>query len=139
MGYVLLQGREPFDLVADRLPSAVAVNGLVAATVPIYAPGLPGNVADVRILLNPQQAEDLGRQLLLEAKKARGARASPSSRYKPGRACRLSAARPRGDWRPVRLIVGSPTSAFRSLNKKVFNVVLARNAMGRRASNRSYP
>jgi len=72
VGYVLLQGREPFDLVADRLPSAVAVNGLVAATVPIYAPGLPGNVADVRILLNPQQAEDLGRQLLLEAKKARG-------------------------------------------------------------------
>ena len=78
MGYVLLQGREPFDLAADRLPSADTTNGLVTATVPIYAPGLPGNLADVRILLNPQQAEDLGRQLLLEAKRARGARASPS-------------------------------------------------------------
>ena len=82
MGYVLLQGREPFDLIAERLPSAIAVNGLVAATVPIYAPSLPGNVADVRILLNPQQAEDLSRQLLFEAKKARE---SPGPTYKPGR------------------------------------------------------
>ena len=83
MGYVLLQGREPFDLIADRLPSAIAVNGLVAATVPIYAPSLPGNVADVRILLNPQQAEDLGRQLLFEAKKARESPA-PGPTYRPG-------------------------------------------------------
>jgi hypothetical protein len=77
MGYVVLQGREPFDMVADRLPSAVAVNGLVAATVPIHAPGSPGNVAGVRILLNPQQAEDLGPQLLLEAKKARASSSEP--------------------------------------------------------------
>ena len=71
VGYVVLQGREPFDLVAQRLPSAVAVNGLVAATVPIYSPRFPSNTADVRILLNPEQAEDLARQLLLEAKNAR--------------------------------------------------------------------
>ena len=70
MGYVVLEGREPFDLVAQRLPSAVAVNGLVAATVPIYSPRFPSNTADVRILLNPEQAEDLARQLLLEAKNA---------------------------------------------------------------------
>ena len=71
MGYVVLEGREPFDLIARRLPSAIAVNGLVAATVSVYAPRFPGNTADVRILLNPQQAEDLARRLLLEAKKAR--------------------------------------------------------------------
>ena len=71
MGYVVLHGREPFDLVAQRLPSALAINGLVAATVPIHAPRFPGYTADVRILLSPEQAEDLARQLLLEAKNAR--------------------------------------------------------------------
>jgi hypothetical protein len=71
VGYVVLEGREPFDLIAQRLPSAVAANGIVMATVQIYAPRFPGNTADVRILLNPQQAEDLARRLLLEAKKAR--------------------------------------------------------------------
>jgi hypothetical protein len=71
VGYVVLEGREPFDLIAPRLPYAVAVNGLVAATVPICSPRFPGNTADVRILLKPEQAEDLARQLLLEAKNAR--------------------------------------------------------------------
>ena len=74
MGHIILRGREPFDLIAHRLGSAVAENGTVVATVPIFAAGLPGNIAEVRILLNPQQAEDLARQLLLEAKRARESR-----------------------------------------------------------------
>jgi hypothetical protein len=45
VGYVVLEGREPFDLIAQRLPSAVAANGIVMATVPIYAPRFPGNTA----------------------------------------------------------------------------------------------
>jgi hypothetical protein len=71
MGSIVLQGREPFDLIAHRLATAVAESKIVAATVPIFAPGFPGNIAEIRILLNPQQAEDLARQLLLEAKRAR--------------------------------------------------------------------
>jgi hypothetical protein len=74
MGHIILRGREPFDLIAHRLGSAVAENGTVVATVPIFAPSLVGNVAEIRILLNPQQAEDLARQLMLEAKRPRESR-----------------------------------------------------------------
>jgi hypothetical protein len=71
MGHVIFRGREPFDLIAQRLPSAIAENGIVVATLPIFASGFPGNSIQVRVLLKPQQAEDLARQLLLEAKQAR--------------------------------------------------------------------
>jgi len=37
----------------------------------MFAPGFPGNSVEIRLLLEPHQAEDLARQLLLEAKKAR--------------------------------------------------------------------
>ena len=72
MGYVDFIGKEPFDVIAQRMPSAMAIGRIVAATVPVFAARSPGNSADVRLLLNPQQAEDLARQLLLEAKVARG-------------------------------------------------------------------
>jgi hypothetical protein len=71
MGHILFRGREPFDLIAQRLPSAIAENRTVVATVPMFAPGFPGNSVEIRLLLEPHQAEDLARQLLLEAKKAR--------------------------------------------------------------------
>jgi hypothetical protein len=71
MGHILFRGREPFDLIAQRLPSAIAENRIVVATVSMFASGFPGNSVEVRLLLNPHQAEDLARQLLLEAKKAR--------------------------------------------------------------------
>jgi hypothetical protein len=71
MGHILFKGREPFDLIARRLPSAIAEGGIVAATLPIFASGFPGNEVQIRLLLNPHQAEDLARQLLLEAKQAR--------------------------------------------------------------------
>jgi hypothetical protein len=71
VGHLILQGREPFDLIAQRLPSAIAENKIVVATLPIFAPGFPGNSTEIRLLLTPHQAEDLARQLLLEAKKAR--------------------------------------------------------------------
>jgi hypothetical protein len=72
MGHIVLQGREPFDLiVAQRLPSAAAGNKIVVATLPIFAARFPGNSTEIRVLLTPPQAEDLARQLLVEAKKAR--------------------------------------------------------------------
>ena len=72
MGSIVLQGREPFDLIAHRLATAVAESKTVAATVPIFAPGFPGNIAEIRILLNPQQAEDLARQLHARGEKGAG-------------------------------------------------------------------
>jgi hypothetical protein len=71
MGDIVFRGREPFDLIAQRLPSAIAENKIVVATLPIFALGFPGNSTEIRLLLAPHQAEDLARQLLLEAKKAR--------------------------------------------------------------------
>lgn len=71
MGDIIFRGREPFDLIAQRLPSAIAENKIVVATLPIFASGFPGNSTEIRLLLAPHQAEDLARQLLLEAKKAR--------------------------------------------------------------------
>jgi hypothetical protein len=71
MGDIVFRGREPFDLIAQRLPSAIAENKIVVATLPIFASGFPGNSTEIRLLLAPHQAEDLARQLLLEAKKAR--------------------------------------------------------------------
>src|SRR5271170_5707115 len=57
MGHVIFRGREPFDLIAQRLPSAIAENGIVVATLPIFASGFPGNSIQVRVLLKPQQAK----------------------------------------------------------------------------------
>ena len=65
------EGRGPFDLVAQRLSSAIAENKIVVANAAEYATGFPGNSTEIRLLLTPHQAEDLARQLLLEAKKAR--------------------------------------------------------------------
>ncbi len=71
VGHIVVHGREPFDIVAQRLPSAMTENKIVVATLPIFAPGFPGNSTEIRLLLTPPQAEDLARQLLVEAKKAR--------------------------------------------------------------------
>ena len=71
MGNIVFRGRGPFDLIAHRLSSAVAENRIVVATVPVFTPGSLGNSTEIRLLLTPHQAEDLARQLLLEAKKAR--------------------------------------------------------------------
>jgi hypothetical protein len=71
MGYIVFRGREPFDLIAHRLPSAIAENKIVVATLPIFATGFPGSSTEIRLLLTPHQPEDLARQLLLAAKKAR--------------------------------------------------------------------
>ncbi len=72
MGYLVFRGKEPFDLIPQRLPSAVAQGRVVVATVPVFMSGFPGNTVEIRLLLNPQQAEDLARQLQLEAEVARG-------------------------------------------------------------------
>ena len=71
VGHIVLQGREPFELIAQGLPSAITENKIVVVTLPLYATGFPGNSTEIRLLLTPHQAEDLARQLLLEAKKAR--------------------------------------------------------------------
>jgi hypothetical protein len=74
----VLQGREPFDLIAQGLPSAITENKIVVATLPLYATGFPNNSAEIRLLLTPQQVEDLARQLLVEAKKVRESPPEPS-------------------------------------------------------------
>ena len=71
VGHIVAQGREPFDRIAKRLPSASVENKIVVANLPIYATGFPNNFAEIRLLLTPHQAEDLARQLLIEAEKAR--------------------------------------------------------------------
>ncbi len=43
----------------------------MVATVPVFVSGFPGNSVQIRLLLNPQQAQDLARQLQLEAEVAR--------------------------------------------------------------------
>jgi hypothetical protein len=40
----------------------------------VFASGFPGNSTEIRLLLTPHQAEDLARQLLLEAKRAERSR-----------------------------------------------------------------
>ena len=71
MGHVVFTGKEPFDLIPQRLPSAIAQGRVVVATVPVFVSGFPGNSVQIRLLLNPQQAQDLARQLQLEAEVAR--------------------------------------------------------------------
>ena len=43
MGHIILRGHEPFDLIAQQLPSAIAENKIVVATVPVFRPGVPGD------------------------------------------------------------------------------------------------
>jgi hypothetical protein len=71
MGYIVFRGKEPFDLIPQRLPSAIAEGRVVVATVAVFVSGFPGNSVQIRLLLNPQQAQDLARQLQLEAEVAR--------------------------------------------------------------------
>src|SRR5271166_1966235 len=74
MGHATFKGSEPFDLIAQRLTSAAAEGEIVAARVPVFASGFPANEVQIRILLDPRQAEDLARQLMLEAEKARNSK-----------------------------------------------------------------
>lgn len=80
MGHIFVHGREPFDVIAQGLPSAVAENKIVVATLPIFAPGFPGNSTEIRLLLTPHQAGDLARQLLAEAKRAMESPSGPKLR-----------------------------------------------------------
>lgn len=56
-GQIMFRAREQFKLVAERLLSAIAANEGVVATVLIFGSGFPGNSVQVRLLLNPHQAE----------------------------------------------------------------------------------
>jgi hypothetical protein len=71
MTELILQGPQPFDLILERDTTTVAEGESVAATLPIFVPGFPENVAQIRLLLNPYQAEQLARGLQEAALRAR--------------------------------------------------------------------
>jgi hypothetical protein len=71
MSELLFNGPQPFQMTLMRDASTVADGDSVQSTLPIHAPGFYENTAQVRLALNPDQAECLAEQLLRAAKKAR--------------------------------------------------------------------
>ena len=55
MAKIILEGPQPFDLVAPQQPTSSAELGIVAMTLPVYAPDSPSNVVQIRLLMTPEQ------------------------------------------------------------------------------------
>jgi hypothetical protein len=62
---------QPFQMILVRDASTVAEGESVQSTLPIHAPGFPEDTAQVRLALNPSQAEMLAEDLLRAAQQAR--------------------------------------------------------------------
>lgn len=71
MPKIILEGPEPFDLVAQREPSSIAERGTVAMTLPVCAADFPEAVFQIRVLMTPDQADYVSSQLRPVATTAR--------------------------------------------------------------------
>jgi hypothetical protein len=71
MGRIIFAGPEPFDLIPQRNSTTVAEGETVAMTLPVFSGGFPDNVVQIRILLNPDEAEHAAIQLRDAARAAR--------------------------------------------------------------------
>ena len=71
-----ITGRDPLsEAQGQRFPRTIGeFIALYEEAVPIFAPGFPDNEVQIRILLDPQQADDLAGQLVVEAEKARNSK-----------------------------------------------------------------
>jgi hypothetical protein len=64
MGTIIFyEGSEPFELIPQRQPEATAEGGSVVVILPVFAGNLHGNEARIRLVLTPDQAEYISRQL----------------------------------------------------------------------------
>jgi hypothetical protein len=57
------QDEQPFELILQSQPTASAEDKTVVVTLPVFAPGLPRETAEVKMPLSIQQAEFLHAQL----------------------------------------------------------------------------
>ena len=60
---LVLKGPQPFDLIPQRPATALAEDGNVNVTLPVFALGFPENAAQIRLLLTPDQALQIVEQL----------------------------------------------------------------------------
>ncbi len=63
MPKITLEGPAPFDLVAQQQPTSIAERGMIAMTLPVYAPNSPDIVFQIRVLMTVDQADYLSSQL----------------------------------------------------------------------------
>ncbi len=63
MGTIIFDGEPPYELVVQRLPGANVDGEAVILTFPIALPGFPAQVADIRMRLMVEHAEQLLAQL----------------------------------------------------------------------------
>lgn len=63
MAEIILNGPEPFDLIAQRHATSIAANGIVATTLPVSYSGLAATVFQIRLLLTLDEAENLSKEL----------------------------------------------------------------------------
>jgi hypothetical protein len=59
---IIFEGEKPFELVIQTHPTTTAEGETVVVTLPVFVPGSPQQVADVRLLLSIPQAEYLASQ-----------------------------------------------------------------------------
>jgi hypothetical protein len=63
MGSIIFEGEKPFDLVIQRLPTAVAQDGIVMLTLPVFLATAPQQTVEIQVALQLEHAEQLWAQL----------------------------------------------------------------------------
>ena len=64
MGTIIFEGQEPFELIPQSQPTAIAEGGNVVLTLPVFVQRIHGSDVRIRLVLNPDQAEYISRQLV---------------------------------------------------------------------------
>jgi hypothetical protein len=63
MGTIKFEGELPFELVTERLPTATSEGEAVILTLSVLVPGFPPQIADIRVRLMLEHAEQLAAQI----------------------------------------------------------------------------
>jgi hypothetical protein len=63
MGTITFEGDRPFELVTQRLPTAMSEGETVVLTLPVFVGGFPRQVADIQVRLMVEHAEQLAAQI----------------------------------------------------------------------------
>ena len=70
MGTITFEGDRPFELITKRLPTAMSEGETVVLTLPVSFGGFPDQVAEIRVRLMLEHAEQLAVQIQPAIQKA---------------------------------------------------------------------
>jgi hypothetical protein len=63
VGAIVFEGKLPFELMTQRSPRAVAEDGSLTLTLPVFLPEAPDQTVEIQVILTLEHAADLAAQL----------------------------------------------------------------------------